>query len=102
VGGRAPTTPRTERDLAATVRPSLPSSVRRNSHSAGGTPPVRPGGVLRVSAVVCPAVVRVMLVNGRTLWLKDVADDEEWLRGTNSRGRGVLLSRARVKALRPN
>ena len=38
------------------------------------------------------AVVRVQLVNGRTLWLRDLAvDDEEWLRGTNSRGRGILL-----------
>ena len=48
-------------------------------------------------------MVRVVLVNGRTPWMKDVTDDdEEWLRGTNSRGRDVLLSRVRVKALRPN
>jgi hypothetical protein len=50
-------------------------------------------------------VVRVQLVNGRTLWMQNLAGDddhEEWLRGTNSRGRDVLLSRARVKAVRPN
>jgi hypothetical protein len=29
-------------------------------------------------------------------------DDEDWLRGTNSRGRDVLLSRARVEAIRSN
>jgi hypothetical protein len=49
------------------------------------------------------AVVRVRLVNGRTPWLQHLAEDyEERLRGTNSRGRDVLLSRARVKAVRPN
>jgi hypothetical protein len=46
-------------------------------------------------------VVRVVLVNGRTLWLSEVVDDDEdWPRGTNSRGRDVLLSRVRVKAAR--
>jgi hypothetical protein len=45
-------------------------------------------------------VVRVKLVNGRTLWVKDVVeDDEEWLRATRGRGRDLLLSRARVKAV---
>jgi len=44
-----------------------------------------------------------VLTNGRTLWLSDVVDDDEnWLRGTNSRGRDVLLSRVRVKAVRAN
>ena len=48
-------------------------------------------------------VVRVQLVNGRTLWMRDVQDDDEdWLRGTNTRGREVLLSRTRVQALRSN
>jgi hypothetical protein len=46
-------------------------------------------------------VVRVQLVNGRTLWMQNLADDD-WLRGTSSRGRDVLLSRARVKAVRLN
>jgi hypothetical protein len=44
-------------------------------------------------------VVRVRLVNGRTLWVKDVVEDDgEWLRATSSRG-DLLLSRARVKAV---
>jgi hypothetical protein len=48
-------------------------------------------------------VVRVDLVNGRRLWLLEVVDDDErWLRGTNSRGRSVLLRRDRVKQLAPN
>ena len=47
------------------------------------------------------AVVRVQLMNGRTSWLNDVVDDDDWLRATNSRGRSVLLSRVRVKAVRP-
>ena len=48
------------------------------------------------------AVVRVQLMNGRTSWLNDVVDDDDhWLRGTNDRGRSVLLSRVRVKAVRP-
>jgi len=49
-------------------------------------------------------VVRLKLVNGRTLSVKDVVedDDEDLLGGTNSRGRDVLLSRVRVKAVRPN
>jgi hypothetical protein len=43
--------------------------------------------------------VRVKLVNGRTLWVKDVVeDDDQWPRATSSRGRDLLLSRARVKA----
>ena len=41
----------------------------------------------------------VRLVNGRTLWVKDVVDDDDWLRATSSRGRDLLLSRARVKAV---
>jgi hypothetical protein len=48
-------------------------------------------------------VVRVDLVNGRRLWLLDVVDDNDWwLRGTNSRGRSVLLKRDRVKQVAPN
>jgi len=40
------------------------------------------------------------LVSGRTLWVKDVVeDDEEWLRATSSRGRDLLLSKVRVKAV---
>src|SRR5436309_1855499 len=54
-------------------------------------------------SIACPAMVRVVLTNGRTLWLKDVADeDDDWLRGTNSRGRLILLSRERVRALSLN
>jgi hypothetical protein len=50
-----------------------------------------------------PAVVRVDLVNGRRLWLLEVVeDDDRWLRGTNSRGRSVLLMRERVKQLEPS
>ena len=46
-------------------------------------------------------MVRVKLVNGRTLWMQTVEDDEddEWLRAVNGRGRAILLSRARVKAV---
>jgi hypothetical protein len=45
-------------------------------------------------------VVRVKLVNGRTLWVKDVVeDDDNWLRATSGRGRDLLLSKARVKAI---
>jgi len=40
-------------------------------------------------------------MNGRTSWLNDVVDDDDWLQATNSRGRSVLLSRVRVKAVRP-
>jgi hypothetical protein len=48
-------------------------------------------------------VVRVDLINGRRLWLLEVvADDNRWLRGTNSRGRSVLLNRERVKQVEPN
>jgi hypothetical protein len=48
-------------------------------------------------------VVRVDLVNGRRWWLLEVVeDDDRWLRGTNSRGRSVLLMRDRVKQLEPN
>jgi len=48
-------------------------------------------------------VLRVQLINGRTLWLQDlVDDDDDFLRATNSRGPNVLLSRVRVKAVRPN
>jgi hypothetical protein len=55
------------------------------------------------AAVPFVAVVRVDLVNGRRLWLLDVVeDDDRWLRGTNSRGRSVLLNRERVKAVEPN
>jgi hypothetical protein len=64
------------------------------------------GGALVRPTRSLTAVVRVQLVNGRTLWMQNLAEDdddhEEWLRGTNSRGRDVLLSRARVKAVRPN
>ena len=43
-------------------------------------------------------VVRVDLVNGRRLWLLEVVDDDDrWLRGTNSRGRSVLLAGDRLK-----
>jgi hypothetical protein len=45
------------------------------------------------------AVVRVRLVNGRTLWVKDVVEDDEWLGATSSRGRDLLLSRASLKAV---
>jgi hypothetical protein len=42
----------------------------------------------------------VKLVNGRTLWIKDVVeDDDDWLRATSSRGRDLLLSRAPVMAV---
>jgi hypothetical protein len=35
--------------------------------------------------------------------MRDIQDDDEdWLRGTNTRGREVLLSRTRVKALLSN
>lgn len=52
------------------------------------------------SRLTIAGVVRVKLINGRTLWVKDVVeDDDEWLRATSSRGRGLLLSRARVKAV---
>jgi hypothetical protein len=55
------------------------------------------------AAVPFVAVVRVDLVNGRRLWLLEVVeDDDRWLRGTNSRGRSVLLMRERVKQLEPN
>jgi hypothetical protein len=48
-------------------------------------------------------VVRVDLVNGRRLWLLEVVDDDDrWLRGTNSRGRSVLLNRERVKWVEAN
>jgi hypothetical protein len=60
------------------------------------------GGALLHATRSLTAVVRVQLVNGRTLWLKSLAEDDEWLRGTNSPGRDVLLLRARVKAVRPN
>jgi hypothetical protein len=44
--------------------------------------------------------VRVKLGGGRTLWVKDVVeDDDQWLRATSSRGRDLLLSRAHVKAV---
>ena len=44
--------------------------------------------------------MRVKLVNGRTLWVKDVVeDDDDWLRATSSGGRDLLLSRVRVKAV---
>jgi len=47
-------------------------------------------------------VVRVKLVNGRTLWMKAVEDDDEdWLRAINGRGRAILLSKVRVKTVEP-
>ena len=47
-------------------------------------------------------MVRVKLINGRTLWVKAVEDDdEEWLRAVNTRGRAILLSKVRVKAVDP-
>lgn len=47
-------------------------------------------------------MVRVDLVNGRQLWLLEVVEeDDRWLRGRNSRGRSVLLSRDRVKHVEP-
>jgi hypothetical protein len=46
-------------------------------------------------------VVRVRLINGRTLWVEAVEDDnEEWLRA-NGRGRPILLSKVPVKAVEP-
>jgi len=45
-------------------------------------------------------VVRVKLVNGRTLWIKAVEDDHEnSLRAINGRGRAILVSKMRVKAV---
>jgi hypothetical protein len=46
-------------------------------------------------------VVRVRLVNGRTLWVKEVVeDDDDWRRATSSRGRrDLLLSGSRMKAI---
>jgi len=52
------------------------------------------------TAIASAPVVRVKLVNGRTLWVKDVVEDDEgWLRATSSRGRDLLLSRVWVKAV---
>jgi hypothetical protein len=49
-------------------------------------------------------VVRVQLVNGRTLWLQDlVDDDEDWLeRYEQQRAGRAVVAGVRVKAVRPN
>lgn len=52
---------------------------------SGGTPP--PLFCLVHPSRSLTPVVRVRLVNGRTLWVKDVVeDDDEWLRANSSRG----------------
>jgi hypothetical protein len=44
-------------------------------------------------------VVRLDFLNGRYLYLSNVRDvDEQWMSGTNSRGRSVLVRRDLVRA----
>jgi hypothetical protein len=45
-------------------------------------------------------MVEVRLTNDQRLWLVDITeDDDEWLVGTNTRGRPILLRRDLVKGI---
>jgi hypothetical protein len=47
-------------------------------------------------------VVRLDFLNGRYVYLSDVRDlDDQWMSGTNSRGRSILVRRDLVRATVP-
>jgi hypothetical protein len=60
-------------------------------HEKNSTPDVSSAGVWRMDCL-----------NGRYVYLSDVTEvDDRWLRGTNNRGRSVLVRRDLVRATAP-
>ena len=91
---RSPTTPLIRTDEPPTRTAVVGDGCRpRPGLTHAGDGPEGRRSILR-------AVVRVKLVNGRTLWIKAVEDDHEnSLRAINGRGRAILVSKMRVKAV---